>query len=119
MTKNSKGLISSILSANCPECRQGSISDGFFGMKKKCPNCGYNLNPESGYFLGAMMVAFFITSFLTIPPMVYLKFTGADDRLLIAYPFIQYAIIGPVLIYYAKIIWVYVGHRADQKMNKK
>lgn len=88
-------------------------------MKKVCPGCGYNLHPEDGYYLGAMMVAFFLTSALTIPPVIYLKVTGAEDAVLIGYPFVQYLILGPLLTYYAKVIWAHVGYQAVLKDRSK
>lgn len=102
----------------CPQCHQGKITSGFIGMKRVCPSCGYDLHPESGYYLGAMMVSFFIVSVLTIPPVIALKVLGADDFWIIAYPFLQYLILGPLLMHYAKIIWAHLGYRAGKKMNR-
>jgi uncharacterized protein (DUF983 family) len=108
-----------ILKGLCPACRAGKVSKGVFGMEKECPICGYRINQESGYFLGAMMVGFLAASALTIPPVILLKVMGADDWVIIAYPFLQYAILGPLLIHYAKIIWVHAGYRAGEKMNRE
>lgn len=111
-------ILSSIAQGKCPECFTGKISKGLFGMERKCPHCGYDLNPETGYFLGAMMLAFLATSILTVPPLVVMKFMGVEDRVLLIYPILQYLILGPLLTYYAKILWVYVGHRAGKKMDR-
>jgi len=110
-------ILSSVAQGKCPECHAGKISKGFFGMERRCPHCGYDLNPENGYFLGAMMIAFFVTSLLTVPPLIVMKFMGVEDRVLFVYPLLQYLILGPVITYYAKILWVYVGHRAGKKMG--
>ncbi len=106
-----------ILRGRCPECHRGKVSKGIVNMEKLCPECGYKISQESGYFLGAMMIGFFATSALTIPPMIYLKVSGADDWVIILYPFLQYLILGPLLTYYAKIIWTHVGYRFEQ-MNR-
>jgi len=106
-----------ILNALCPACSEGEITRGLFSMHKACPKCGYDLNPESGYYLGAMMVGFLATSLLLVPPMITLKVLGVDDSIIIAFPFIQYGVIGPLLIYYAKVIWVHLAYRATQRLK--
>lgn len=103
----------------CPECLEGKICKGIVAMEKKCPVCGYDLTQESGYFLGSMMLSFVLTAILTIPPLIFLKVTGAEDRTLILYPFIQYLFLAPLLMYYTKIMWVHVGYRAHLKMKEK
>lgn len=106
-----------ILNALCPACHEGEITRGLFSMAKACPKCGYDLNPESGYYLGAMMVGFLATSILLVPPMITMKVMGVDDSIIIAFPFIQYGVIGPLLIYYAKVIWVHLAYRATQRLK--
>ncbi|RYZ62136.1 MAG: DUF983 domain-containing protein, partial [Proteobacteria bacterium] len=98
-------------------CQKGEITRGLFSMQKVCPECGYDLHPESGYYLGAMMVGFLVTSLLTVPPMIILKLMNVDDAMIIAYPFIQYAVLGPLLIYYAKVLWVHIAYRATNRLQ--
>ena len=84
-------------------------------MAKVCPNCGYDLHPEPGYYLGAMMVGFIAISIFTVPPVVMLKLSGADDSVLLAYPFLQYLILGPIITHYAKVIWAHLGYKSSFK----
>jgi hypothetical protein len=65
-----------------------------------------------------MMVGFFATSALTIPPVVILKFSGADDATVLTYPFLQFMVLGPFLTHYAKVIWAHVGYKAGKKMEQ-
>jgi uncharacterized protein (DUF983 family) len=120
-TKNSPprpSTFEAILKGRCPACHLGKVSKGFFGVERECPECGYKIGQENGYFLGAMMVGFFAVSALIIPPLIYLKVTGADDTLIILFPFLEYAILGPLLTYYAKIIWIHVGYHSGERMNR-
>jgi len=110
-----KTIFELILKGFCPECHEGKITKGFIGMQRVCPHCHYNLNPEPGYYLGAMMVSFFAIALLTIPPVIFLKVSGADDRLIIGYPFVQYLILGPVFTHYSKVIWAHLGYRSTKK----
>lgn len=112
-----KTILELILKGLCPQCHEGKITKGFIGMQKVCPHCQYNLNPEPGYYLGAMMVSFFAIAVLTIPPVIILKLANVDDEILIAYPFIQYLILGPLLTHYAKVIWAHLGYNSAKKMN--
>ena len=99
-----------ILRGLCPACHKGKITRGLIGIAKVCPSCGYDLQPEAGYYLGAMMVSFFVAAALTIPPMIAMKFANVDETVLSVYPFVQYAILGPLLARYAKVIWAHIGY---------
>jgi len=110
-------LPSAILKGLCPQCRVGKITKGILGLQKLCPHCGYDLYPEPGYYLGAMMVGFFATAFVTIPPTIALKFMGVEDTLLIAFPFLLYLGVGPFLFHYAKVIWAHLGYRLVNKLK--
>jgi uncharacterized protein (DUF983 family) len=106
-----RNTIQLIAKGLCPQCHVGKITQGFIGMAKVCPHCQYNLHPESGYYLGAMMVGFLAVSILTIPPVIILKLMGVDDSIILAYPLIQYLILGPIITHYSKVIWAHLGYR--------
>ena len=107
-----------ILKGRCPQCHIGKVSKGILGVERACPECGYKLGQENGYFLGAMMIGFMAVSILTIPPMIYLKMSGADDQWIIIFPFLEYAILGPLLTYYSKILWIHVGYHSGERMKR-
>lgn len=45
-------LIKRGLLLRCPYCGQGKIIRYPFWIKDCCPRCGYQFEPESGYFIG-------------------------------------------------------------------
>ena len=47
----------------CPRCLEGAVFFGFYAMNPTCPHCGLRFEREPGYFLGAMMVAYFVGAF--------------------------------------------------------
>lgn len=49
-------LIGRGLRKRCPMCGQGKVFASFFKTHSSCPNCGYNFERESGYWVGAMVV---------------------------------------------------------------
>jgi uncharacterized protein (DUF983 family) len=57
-----------LLQGKCPQCRQGLIfrHSGtnlrhFSSMNPRCPHCGVRLEPEPGFYQGAMYVSYAIT----------------------------------------------------------
>jgi uncharacterized protein (DUF983 family) len=47
-----------ILRQACPECGEGRIFAGSFGMNARCPACGCDFEPGPGYFTGAMYFSY-------------------------------------------------------------
>ncbi|MFZ5822843.1 MAG: DUF983 domain-containing protein [Bacillota bacterium] len=50
----------------CPNCREGRMGQGLLGLKQTCPRCGAVFEPEEGDFLGAMVMAYAVTSVLLV-----------------------------------------------------
>ncbi len=59
-----KTLVHSIVSHQCPGCRSEKMFVGqayskkFSSMHKHCPNCGQALEPEPGFYTGAMYISY-------------------------------------------------------------
>ena len=63
-----KSYEAALLHGKCPRCRQGSIFmypisriAQFNIMNEKCPHCGVRLEPEPGFYQGAMYIGYGIT----------------------------------------------------------
>ncbi|MCB0636174.1 MAG: DUF983 domain-containing protein [Lewinella sp.] len=63
----------SILNLTCPRCHEASMwytgSFSFkksFDMKPVCDHCGQNLEPEPGFYYGAMFISYIFTAWLSI-----------------------------------------------------
>lgn len=50
----------------CPSCRQGRMGKPGLGLKSACPHCEVVFEPEEGDFLGAMVMAYAVTSVLIV-----------------------------------------------------
>src|SRR5690349_18094409 len=98
-SKDSEFRISSIFKALCPACHQGRVTEGVFGMRKRCPHCNHNLYPEPGFYLGAMVVGFLFTAIVTIPPTILLKVLNVDEEILIVFPFLEFVFVGTFLMF--------------------
>lgn len=109
--------VGSILKALCPACHEGKVMQGF-SVRRRCPKCDYNFYPEPGFYLGAMVVGFFTTAILTVPPVIALKFLDVDISVLIAFPFIEFLFVGSFLVFYCKIIWLHLEYRISSRLNR-
>lgn len=65
-------LTSALLHAKCPKCREGSMFKHplldlrkFHIMNSTCPSCGVGLEPEPGFYQGAMYVGYALTVAVT------------------------------------------------------
>ncbi len=63
-----KSYTAALLHGKCPRCREGSIFTypvkkiaQFNTMNERCPHCNVRLEPEPGFYQGAMYVGYGIT----------------------------------------------------------
>jgi uncharacterized protein (DUF983 family) len=113
-----KGLkLGSILRARCPSCHLGKVNQGIFGIHPRCLECGYNFNPENGFYLGAMAVSFLLTAMLTVPPMVILKLLNVDIEILLAFPFVEFIFVGSFLMFYSRILWLHLEYKMTDRLD--
>src|SRR5258707_10000692 len=46
----------------CPNCGRGQLFPGLLRMLLSCPGCGLSYFPEQGYYVGAMIINYIITT---------------------------------------------------------
>lgn len=46
----------------CPNCGRGGLFRGVFRMLPRCPVCGLSYFPEQGYYVGAMIINYAVTT---------------------------------------------------------
>ncbi len=117
INKNKGIKLISILRARCPACHTGKILEKGVSIRARCPHCDLNLHPEPGFYLGAMVIGFFLTAFLTIPPLIALKAYNVDLDILLAFPFIEFFFIGTFLVFYCRILWLHLEYQLTRKLN--
>jgi hypothetical protein len=80
-----KGRLVSMLTHDCPVCRQSSIYTNpqvytfvdIGSMHKECPVCHANLVPETGFYFGAAYVSWGLTVALWVSVLIALKVLDA------------------------------------------
>lgn len=66
-----------------------------------------------------MMVSFLATAMLTVPVVIALKLSGAEVSVIVLVPFLEFAILSPLLLYYARIIWLYLEHSMTHRLGDR
>src|SRR5688572_33491564 len=73
--------LSSVLKLTCPRCREGDMFEKPLNLKqplkmhKKCSVCGQRMEPEVGFYYGAMFISYVfigLTSLLIVGILVFL-----------------------------------------------
>ncbi|MEM9340984.1 MAG: DUF983 domain-containing protein [Bacteroidota bacterium] len=74
-----KSLIISIVNQQCPGCRSEKMFIGpayskkFNKMHKKCPRCSQTLEPEPGFYTGAMYISYALQVAIIVAVVVATK----------------------------------------------
>jgi len=64
----------------CPKCREGNLYvqplelSNPLNMHDQCSHCGLDFNPEPGFYFGAMIVSYGISSWMLLLPALLLVF---------------------------------------------
>ena len=64
----------------CPQCREGDLYKSPFqfsdplAMHDKCTSCGLDYNPEPGFYFGALIISYAISSWMLLLPALLLVF---------------------------------------------
>lgn len=99
------------LRLRCPECRRESLFRGLFRMRAVCPGCGYLIEREPGYFIGAIYINYAATIALCLGGFFILDWLASPSLAvhLIVWPAV--AVIFPLLFFrYSKSLWLNVDH---------
>lgn len=65
---------------NCPRCRKGKMFEEPFVLSKPlamnthCSHCHLKMEPEPGFYFGAMFISYIISSFFLLLPTLLLVF---------------------------------------------
>lgn len=110
-----KRLAGALLSGRCPRCRQGDMFSypvtnlaKFNKMNESCPHCGVRLEPEPGFYQGAMYVgyAFTLAVILIVGLTLYLLGDPAEWVYIIAVIGVMLLLV-PVNYRFSRIVYLY------------
>lgn len=103
-----------IAANRCPRCANADIFRYGVVMRAKCSSCGYVYERENGYFLGAMVIGYFMCAFSTVPTMVLgVMVLHADLFRVLVVGCSQVILLTPLIFRYSRLAWIYLDFRAD------
>jgi uncharacterized protein (DUF983 family) len=98
-----------LLLQRCPRCRQGALFRGIVEMSPRCPVCGLDLEPEVGYYTGAMVVSYTLSiPLLGVVALVVGFVTRWELQWVILTASVVYLAFVVPLFRYARTIWLYL-----------
>lgn len=110
-------LLLDLLAARCPHCRNVSVfrNGKLLGLKladmhHHCPECGFNIQKEPGYYWGAMYVSYG----LGILEMLMTYFLGCalgipeKDYLHLASMIATVLLLSPFNFRFSRVVWLYL-----------
>ena len=108
-------LLEALIQGKCPRCRQGDVFTypvkklGKFNvMNEVCPHCGVRLEPEPGFYQGAMYVgyAFTLAAILIIGLALYLIVDPRDIVYIVTVIGVM-ILLAPLNYRYSRIVYLY------------
>ena len=113
--KKPPSAFKSLVAQKCPQCRTSHIflhntfSSRFLKMHKHCPNCQLNLNPEPGFYWGAMYISYgFSAGIAIVVSLLTYFFLGNPvmEYYIVAVLAVNLALF-PAMIRYSRLIMLY------------
>ena len=88
-------------------------------MNRACPSCGHVFEKEDGHYIGAMIIAYFASSFLALPVLLLAVFKyDLEFPLPPILAGLQILLTGPVLYRYSKIAWIHLEERFTDYLHQ-
>ena len=111
-------IITGIFGNRCPFCSKGRVFTGIYAMNRRCSECERVFEKEPGYFLGAIVVAYFFGAFSVIPTIVISHFVlNLEISSTIGLAILQLLLLQPLLYRYSKLTWLYVEGRMTDSLG--
>lgn len=124
-----KSLAGALLSGKCPRCRRGDMFSypatnlsKFNRMNVTCPHCGIRLEPEPGFYQGAMYVGYAFTLAVIIVVGLLLYFLGDPSEWVYIGTVIGLMILlAPLNYRFSRIVYLYAfgGIKYDRSWSQR
>jgi uncharacterized protein (DUF983 family) len=110
-----RSLIRALAQAKCPRCRQGDLFKypagnlrRFNVMHKTCPHCGVFLEPEPGFYQGAMYVGYgFTVLFVSIIALLLYISGDWSDWVYMGFVIGAMVLLVPWNYRYSRVVYLY------------
>ena len=108
--------LEALLKGKCPRCREGELfTHGAYNLRRFslmnefCPHCGVRLEPEPGFYQGAMYVSYAFTVAVLVILSIILFFLGnPSEWTAISIIITVMIILAPLNYRYSRILYLYL-----------
>jgi uncharacterized protein (DUF983 family) len=128
MSSSNTSLATALLQGKCPRCRRGDIFAypasslaRFNKMNEVCPHCGLRLEPEPGFYQGAMYVSYaFTVAFMVMIGIILYVTIDPSEWVYIGTVIGVMVLLIPLNYRYSRIVYLYMigGIKYDQSLSK-
>ena len=117
-----RSLVSSILTQKCPRCHEGDMFPKgtlytlkFADMHPNCACCGQDLEPEPGYYFGAMYVSFAFNVGIFLVALLVLSLLVEEVTTTMVLTLILSVVIGflPIIFRLSRALWINIFIRYE------
>jgi hypothetical protein len=120
-------LLSSILMVKCPRCREGNMfaagtlyTSQFAQMHPHCPCCGQVLEPEPGYYYGAMYVSFAFSTGVFLAVLLVLSLLVTEITMTMVLASVLTIVVGllPLTFRLSRALWIHIFIRYEGSASR-
>jgi len=106
------------LRLRCPGCREEPLFPGAFRMHPRCPRCGYLIEREDGYFIGAIYVNYAVTVGICVGGFLALDRYAAPPLWLQLGLWGSVCVAFPVAFFrHSRSLWLNLDHFLSRKLS--
>ena len=99
--------ITTAIQLRCPRCRKGRLFTGLLSMNTTCPQCGLQLEPEPGFYLGSAYANYAATVVIETAAFVVAVFALGWNKDIVLWGCAGFAVLFPLWFFrYARSIWL-------------
>ncbi|MBL0739742.1 DUF983 domain-containing protein [Chryseolinea lacunae] len=123
-----KKYLPALLHGKCPRCREGNLFTypihnltRFNVMNTLCPHCGVRLEPEPGFYQGAMYVGYgFTVGFIAFASFLLYSLGEFSDMVYISVCIGGMLLLVPFNYRYSRIVYLYLfgGIKYDARLSQ-
>lgn len=114
-TEARRSRLRAILERRCPRCLEGSIYEGRFRPREKCPDCGLVFEREPGYFLGSFYISYGLGAIVGFPAILVVLYADLSFWWLFPLVGLWVGVLSPLVVTYARTLWYHLDQQADPR----